>query len=88
MSRIDAIDIEKERSEALEVRLVSSGVEIVRGPAHTGICVVCGMTTDDIQNRRINTLFSDDESNWLESCKFLLRRHCRSLPRSVERVFQ
>lgn len=45
------------------------GIQIVQGQnPHDGMCAYCNRQQPDIANRRLNAMYTDDDSNWMESC--------------------
>lgn len=61
-------DLELERIKLTDAHIVSAGHEISQ-PSILTICPRCERSGLEIKKYRINTAYSDDESNWQESCR-------------------
>lgn len=62
-------ELEKLRLQQTLVTLISHGSIVTRPlPEPVTICPYCDQSKPDITTRRINTLYHDDESNWITSC--------------------
>lgn len=61
-------ELNKIKQDILECNIVRAGIEIVDGEERKGVCNVCGTEKETIANRRKNTRYFDEESNWYESC--------------------
>ncbi len=62
-------DLDKWRTDRLTADMVGAGlVQVVRGEPRTGACPRCDEVRE-IRERRLNTAYTDDASNWLESCE-------------------
>ena len=65
----DGDPLEDHRRKSAECQLVGMGVTIYRGDKPTtGQCPVCSLEKPDVATRRLNTMYHNDESNWLHSC--------------------
>lgn len=63
-------DLEKWRLERLEVNLISSGIAEIRdGEEFLGTCENCPLPQPRLlAKRRKNTMYAEEESNWIVSC--------------------
>lgn len=60
-------DLEEYMLKITEVKLISTGHRIETKSDLT-ICPNCRRERKDIANRRLNTLYTNEPDNWLESC--------------------